>query len=168
MSTTPPAPGGPSWQQQPPNAAWQQQPQQPANPAWGQPPADAAWRQPAPPGWAPAGPQPLRPDEERTWAVVGHAVPIVLGGFLTPLVLWLVFRDRGPYVADQTKESLNWQLTLLIANVAVTVLGFLTLGIGFLLLIPIVIAQIVLGIIAAVAAGRGEWYRYPFCLRLVH
>jgi len=118
---------------------------------------------PPQPVWG--GPVPLRPDEERTWAVLAHALPLVGLGFLAPLVIWLCFRGRGPYLEDQAKEALNFQLTLLIG----VVVGVVTLIIvvGIFVLIAVSIASLVFGIIAAIAASRYEWYRYPFNIRFV-
>ncbi|MFI2752481.1 DUF4870 domain-containing protein [Cellulomonas sp. P22] len=124
-----------------------------------------------PEGFAPqpmyAGPPPLRPDEERTWAIVSH-LGGVLVSFVVPLVVWLVFKGRGPYLEDQAKEALNFQITVMIANLAGGVLTAVTLGFAFPVLGAIGIANLVLAILAAVASSRYEWYRYPLCLRLVH
>ncbi|WP_146843833.1 DUF4870 domain-containing protein [Cellulomonas composti] len=133
------------------------------------PPPDAPWGQP--PG-SPSGqpvpqfapPPPLRPDEEKTWAILGHLLPFV-AGFLAPLVIWLVFKGRGQYLEDQSKESLNFQLTLLIAYVVGSILTIVL--IGFLILIVAGIAALVLQIVAAVASSRFEWYRYPVSIRFV-
>ncbi|MGF0117262.1 DUF4870 domain-containing protein [Promicromonospora sp. Marseille-Q5078] len=86
-------------------------------------------------------------------------------GFLTPLLVWLFLRDRSAYVADQAKESLNFQITLLIGYV----IGWITIFvvIGFVILPAIWIASIVFGIIAAVAVNRHEPYRYPINIRIV-
>ena len=66
------------------------------------------------------GPPPLRPDEERTWAMLAHLLTLV-AGWLAPLVILLVFKGRGAYVENQAKESLNFQLTLLLAALVVGV-----------------------------------------------
>jgi uncharacterized Tic20 family protein len=112
------------------------------------------------------GPPPLRPDEERTWAVLAH-----LGGlffsFVAPLVVWLVFRGRGPYLEDQAKEALNFQITVVIAYVAAGILALVTFGIGSPVLAVVGVCQLVFQILAAVAAGRYEWYRYPVTIRFV-
>jgi uncharacterized Tic20 family protein len=113
------------------------------------------------------GPPPLRPDEERTWAVLAHLGSLVGVGFLAPLVIWLVFRGRGAYLEHQAKEALNFQLTLLIAYLVAGIVTVVTFGIAFPLLIGLGIGQLVLQILAAVAAGRYEWYRYPVCIRFV-
>jgi len=115
--------------------------------------------------WAAAPPVPLRPDEERTWAILAHVLPLVVGGFLPPLIIWLAFKGRGAYLEDQAKEALNFQLTLLIAYV----IGFITIFIliGFVILAAAGIAALVFAILAGVASSRYEWYRYPLTIRFV-
>jgi uncharacterized Tic20 family protein len=110
----------------------------------------------------PAAAQPLRPDEERTWSLLSHLGGILFG-FLPSLVIWLVFKGRGPFLEDQAKEALNFQITVAIASVAAWVLSF---AIPFL---PFLVwgANVVFCILAAVAVSKGQWYRYPATLRLV-
>jgi uncharacterized Tic20 family protein len=143
--------------------------QPPAGPPPGQPPYGGP-----PPGQPPYGygPQPLSPSDERTWALVAHLGPPVLSllsfgvlGFLTPLLVWLFLRDRSGYVRDQAKESLNFQITLLIGYV----IGWITVFmlIGFVILFAVWVASIVFGIIAAVAVNRHEAYRYPVNIRFI-
>ncbi|MTI72890.1 DUF4870 domain-containing protein [Stenotrophomonas acidaminiphila] len=96
-------------------------------------------------------------------ALAGIVIP--LGNLLGPLIVWLVKKDTMPFVADQGKEALNFNITVFIAAF---VSGILTLVlIGFLLLIVVGIAWLVLTIMAALAANKGEAYRYPFTLRLI-
>ncbi|ROS31046.1 DUF4870 domain-containing protein [Cellulomonas sp. PhB150] len=135
------------------------------------PPQPSAQLPPQPPSppqqqtWGAAPPVPLRPDEERTWAILAHVLPLVVGGFLPPLIIWLAFRGRGAYLEDQAKEALNFQLTLLIAYV----IGFVTVFIlvGFVILAAAGIGALVFAILAAVASSRYEWYRYPLTIRFV-
>ncbi|MBW0253708.1 DUF4870 domain-containing protein [Cellulomonas sp. PS-H5] len=147
-----------SYDQQPP-AGGQQQPPfggQPQQPYGGQP------QQPY--GAQPQ--QPLRPDEEKTWSLLAHLGGIILG-FIAPLVVWLVFKGRGPFLDDQAKEALNFQITVVIASVAATILGVVTLGILSFLPFVVWAVNIVFAILAAVAVNKGQWYRYPVTLRLV-
>ena len=70
-----------------------------------------------------------------------------------------------PFVAEQAKESLNFQITVFLLG-----LLFLSLAlalIGFVLLWVLGLVDLVLVIIAAVQVSGGKPYRYPFCLRLV-
>ncbi|MFI2101948.1 DUF4870 domain-containing protein [Isoptericola sp. NPDC019693] len=143
--------------------------QPPAGPPPGQPPYGGP-----PPGQPPYGygPQPLSPSDERTWAMVAHLGPPVLSllslgllGFLTPLLVWLFLRDRSGYVGDQAKESLNFQITLLIGYAIGWITTFLL--IGFAILFAVWVLSIVFGIMAAVAVNRHEAYRYPINIRMV-
>ena len=106
----------------------------------------------------------LSDSDQRLWATLAHIGPIVIG-FVAPLVIWLIYRERGHYVADQSKEALNFQITVAIAAAISGLLVFAIIG---LVLLPIVlIVALVLMIMAAIAANKGQAYRYPFSLRLV-
>ncbi|QQP98815.1 DUF4870 domain-containing protein [Lysobacter enzymogenes] len=95
--------------------------------------------------------------------LVGLIVPF--GTILGPLVVWLIKKDTMPFVADQGKEALNFNITVIIGMI---IGGILTLVlIGVLVMIAVGIAWLVLTIMAALAANKGETYRYPFTLRLV-
>ncbi|GIG26976.1 DUF4870 domain-containing protein [Cellulomonas denverensis] len=130
------------------------QPPPPGQP-WGGPPAGGP-----PPG------APLTPQDERTWAILSH-VGMILFSFVAPLIIWLVFRGRGPYLEDQAEEALNFSLTVLIAYVGAGILTAITFGLLSPLFALIGIGSLVLGILAAVAANQYAWYRYPVCIRFV-
>ncbi len=119
---------------------------------------------PPPPHPGPFSP-PLRPDEEKTWAILAHLIPLIGLGFVAPLVIWLVFKGRGPFLEDQAKESLNFQLTLLIVTIVGAILVLVVVGI--FVLIAAGIAALVFEILAAVAVSKFEWYRYPVNIRFI-
>ena len=108
--------------------------------------------------------------EERTMgmlchllALAGYVVPF--GNIIGPLVIWLVKKDESSFVDDQGKESLNFQITVMIAVVVCIILFFLVVP---LLLIPVIgLIDLVFIIIATIQANNGERYRYPFALRLI-
>ncbi len=102
--------------------------------------------------------------DERTLATLAQVLGIFTG-FLGPLVVYLVARDDQPFAKHHAAESLNFQLTVLIGYVASFVLMFVL--VGFLTFFAIWIGALVLGIVATVAANRGEWYRYPINIRMV-
>ena len=118
----------------------------------------------APPPPAYNAPQPLRPDEEKTWAILSHLLPFLFS-FLAPLVIWLVFKGRGAYLENQAKESLNFQLTLLIVSIVGAILTLVIVGV--FVRIAAGIGAVVLQIMAAVAASKFEWYRYPVSIRFI-
>lgn len=108
--------------------------------------------------------------DEKTWGMLAHLSSlsgfiIPFGSLLGPLIIWLVKRDTMPFVDDQGKEALNFNITVTIAAI---VSGILTLVlIGFLLLAVVVVGWLVLTIMATIEANKGIPYRYPFTLRLV-
>ncbi|MGN6313747.1 MAG: DUF4870 domain-containing protein [Rhodanobacteraceae bacterium] len=119
--------------------------------------------------------------EERQWAMFAH-LSALLGGlvtgwvggwgwFLGPLIIWLVKRDTMPFVNDQAKEALNFNITIAIVFIILTILSVATLGFGLVVALPLMfiigIAALVLIIMAAVKANEGKAYRYPFALRLI-
>jgi hypothetical protein len=120
--------------------------------------------------------------EEKQWALFAHLSALIggivtsgwagsIGCFIGPLVIWLVKKDSMPFVNDQAKEALNFNITVAIVFLALFLLSVVTLGVGLIVAIPlwiiIGIAWLVLTIMAAIAANKGEAYRYPFALRLI-
>jgi uncharacterized Tic20 family protein len=115
--------------------------------------------------------------EERTWALLGHLSAFTafisgIGCVLGPLVIWLIKRDSLPFAADQSREALNFNITVLLIAIGLWIITFITFGIGLLLTVPLGLALfvywIVFTIIAAVNANNGIRYRYPMTLRLVN
>jgi uncharacterized Tic20 family protein len=113
--------------------------------------------------------------EERQWAMFAHLSAIVAAvvglSFLGPLVIWLIKKDTMPFVDDQGKEALNFNIMLLIVFAILWALTFVTFGIGILLTGPLMfiigVAALVLVIMAGIKANEGVAYRYPFSLRLI-
>jgi uncharacterized Tic20 family protein len=106
-------------------------------------------------------------DDARTFAMLAHLLGAVLG-FLGPLVIWIVKKEEHPFVEDQAREALNFHLTLLIAYAGLIVVFFATCGFGVVLYPVVFVGQIVFGILGAVQANGGEYYRYPVTIRMVH
>lgn len=107
---------------------------------------------------------PLSPTDEKLWATLTHIGGIFFS-FVPALIVYLVLKDRGPFVREHSATALNFQLTMLIAYVV----GFITtfILIGFLILIAVGIVIIVFGIIAAIAANNGQPYKYPLAIEFV-
>ena len=131
---------------------------------------------------APDGAVSAIPAEQRQWAMFAHLSAIVggvitagwagsIGCFLGPLVIWLMKKETMPFVDDQAKEALNFNITVGIVFLVLFLLTVGTLGIGILLTGPLMIiigiAWLVFTVIAAIKANDGVSYRYPFTLRLV-
>jgi uncharacterized Tic20 family protein len=115
-------------------------------------------------------PQVLPSPDERTWATFAHLSGLVaawLGGFafLGPLIIWLIKKDQSPFVADQAKEALNFQIAVAIALWISAALIWVC--VGFVLLPVVYLGSIIFSIIAAMEANKGNYYRYPYTLRLI-
>ena len=90
----------------------------------------------------------------------------ILFSFLPGLIVWLLKKDDSPYIAENAREALNFQITLMIAYFISWILAFIL--IGFALVLLLWLANIILSIMAAVATSKGESYRYPLALRLIN
>lgn len=104
--------------------------------------------------------------DDRTMAMLTHLSGIVLG-FIVPLIMWLVNKDNADkgYLVDQSKEALNFQITLMFGYIIGVILSVILIGV--LLNMALWVLGLVFSIIAALAANKGETYRYPFAIRLV-
>lgn len=109
--------------------------------------------------------------DTRLWGMLCHLsalctyIGIPFGNVLGPLVIWLVNREQMPFVDDQGKEALNFNISMLIYGIVCALLIFVLIGI--LLLIILGLAHIILTIIAAIKANNGEAYRYPLTIRFI-
>lgn len=107
----------------------------------------------------------------RTWNVLCHATALAgffvpwAGHILGPLIVWLAKRNDSPEIDENGKESLNFQISMLIYNVIAGVLCLVL--IGFILLAVLHILNLVLVIVASIQASEGKLYRYPVTIRLI-
>ncbi len=107
----------------------------------------------------------------RTWTVLCHATALAgffvpwAGHILGPLIVWLAKRGDSPEIDGHGKESLNFQISMLIYSLIAGVLCLVL--IGFVLLGILHILNLVLVIIASIQASEGKLYRYPISIRLI-
>ena len=92
------------------------------------------------------------------FSLAGLIVP--LGWFIGPLVVWLIKKEEYPFVNEQGKESLNWQLTLLIGFLICLPLCLLV--VGFVLATALAVVDLVFVILASIKANDGISFRYPY------
>jgi uncharacterized Tic20 family protein len=114
----------------------------------------------------------VSPAEERTMGTLAHGIPLVamvvsagLLGFVASLILYLMYKDRGPFARENLANSLNIQITtgivlLVSLPLMLVLIGFLTYGIA-------IVVAFVLHLIGALKANRGEWWRPPLTPRFV-
>lgn len=116
----------------------------------------------------PPAPSGAPASEDKTMALIAHLLGIITW-FIGPLVIWLINKDQAgkTFVIDQSKEALNFQITITIAFVVSFILTIVSLGLLFFLPTLVGIANLVFCIIGGIKANNGEAYRYPFALRLI-
>jgi len=138
--------------------------------------------------------------DARTWATRCHLSALLmllgvpLGNVLGPLVVWLVTRNHHPFIDDQGREALNFQLSITLYWILAGVLVFLSFGsiaflwpaahprmidfwnpmampftmlFGLLLIFGLLAFDVVLAIVAAIKTSNGEAYRYPLTIRAI-
>ncbi len=116
-------------------------------------------------------PAPGASSDIRTWCVLCHAAALLglffhfLGHLLGPLIVWLVKRGDSPEVDAHGKESLNFQISMLIYDAIAAILCIVLIGIP--ILIALWVLNTVLVIIASIQASEGKFYRYPITIRLI-
>jgi uncharacterized Tic20 family protein len=108
--------------------------------------------------------------DEKLWGMLAHLLTllgyvVVVGEYIVPLVIYLVYKDRSQFVAFHALQALFFQLLALAVSVALVLFSIVTLGCGILLAAPLAIALaiavLVYTIIAAIQANNGVWYELP-------
>ena len=115
----------------------------------------------------------MTPDQERTWGAIAHGaalVAMVLSagflGFLGSLAVYLVHKDRGPFVRAHAANSLNVQITMFIWLV-ISIPLILAFGLGLLTFFLAPFVAGVLHVIGVIKAYNGEWWNPPLTPRFV-
>ncbi|MCB9838343.1 MAG: DUF4870 domain-containing protein [Phycisphaeraceae bacterium] len=126
-------------------------------------------------------------EAERTYTTFQHLVGLVsaldagmgLMGMIGSIVMWRIKSKESPFYDDHGREAVNFQLSLFVYFIVgwliLALFTLVTLGFGVVLAAPIgglgIIGLIVLRFVGcirgAIAANRGEYYRYPMCLRFL-
>jgi hypothetical protein len=114
--------------------------------------------------------EPISEAEERKWAMFAHigtfsSMFVPLGNIIAPIVIWQIKKHESDFVVEQAKESLNFQITLMIYALISFLLVFII--IGFFMIFALILFSLIIVIVAGVKANEGEHYRYPMTLRLV-
>jgi len=111
-------------------------------------------------------------NRERSLAVVSHLgglVPFLLFPILIPFLVWLLKGDESPFVNEQAREALNFQISLFIywaisIMLVFTIIGIPVAAVAFIIFI---ITNIVCSIKGAVRTSKGLNYKYPMNLRII-
>ncbi|MGH3735670.1 MAG: DUF4870 domain-containing protein [Micromonosporaceae bacterium] len=117
------------------------------------------------PGYGQPGPGGPLTSDERTMALFAHLGALLLG-FIAPLIVFLMKKDESRFVRHHAADALNLTISATLVSLGVSLIGcilsLVVIGfVVFLALIPYGITVMVFMILAAVAANKGEWYKYP-------
>ena len=134
-----------------------------------------------PPGYYPPVNPPLSQSDEKLWGMLSFLLAII-AGFLAPLIIYFVYRERSAFVRAASREALNLQITSMIVSIGGGI-AFLITGVIFGIAFPPIAAVmfvlwlvfyiayavfvLVLDIVGAMRANSYEVYEVPFILRLV-
>ena len=128
---------------------------------------------------APESPRPMSDADRKNWAMAAHLSALIafvgIPSLIGPLVVWLAKKDSDAYVTAHSVHALNFNISVLIytivGTIALGIIGLATLGIGFLLAIPVVIIALIVWLVLVIqgglAASRGEQFRYPMTIDFV-
>lgn len=111
--------------------------------------------------------QPNVTDEERLWAMLAHLLALLgyvvwFGAYVAPLVIYLVYKDKSPFVAFHALQSLFFQLALLVVGVICALLALTIVLACIVIPVAAVVAvgALVYIIVAAIKAYNGELFEY--------
>lgn len=105
---------------------------------------------------------PLTPTEENAWGVVMPLGAIFIG-FVSPLIVWLIFRERSPLLDLQGRHALNWTISYVVYWIGAWILT--SILIGYLIMAALIIFDLVVLIIAAAKASDRQAWRYPLAIQ---
>src|SRR5438309_6970068 len=106
--------------------------------------------------------------DEKTLAILLHVLGIFTG-FIAPLVIWLVKKDTSPFIDQTGRKALNWWFSAMIYYAACVVMIFtiILIPVAFLGFAALGILALVFCILGAVAASRGQVYKYPLSIQFL-
>jgi len=102
--------------------------------------------------------------DERNIAMLSHVLAFFTS-FIGPLVIYLVKKDESKFISDHAKESLNFQITLILGYIIGVILSLILIGIVVLLALGVL--NIVFIVVASIKAAEGKPYLFPFNIRFI-
>jgi uncharacterized Tic20 family protein len=125
--------------------------------------------EPAAPAPQPQPAAPFSEAEDKQYTTLATFLNIIL--LIPALIFYFAFKDRGPRIAEQSKENLNWTINICVIAIACFILGLIPF-IGFLFWIiyfAALVVNLIFSIIGGVqlSGGQKTTYRYPFAVRVI-
>jgi uncharacterized Tic20 family protein len=113
--------------------------------------------------YAAASQAPVSESDEKTWGIISH-ISIPFFGFVGPLIGYLMYKDRSPYLKQVITEALNFSILYSIVQFTGSILAWITFG---LINLAAFIVALIFCIMATMAASRHEFYKYPMNARFI-
>jgi uncharacterized Tic20 family protein len=109
-------------------------------------------------------------ETERNWAMLCHLSAFAgfffpFGGIIGPLICWLSRKDESAWVNVNGRNSLNFQLSMLLYIVLAIPLCFIIIGIPIIMLLGTL--KVICLIVASVKAAKGGLFRYPLVIPFI-
>ncbi len=114
---------------------------------------------------SPANPVAAPTGSDKIWCMLSHLSAFFGAAIILPLIVYLAMRKDSEFVACNSREALNFHISVLIYGICCLPLVLIFIGVPLLILLGI--ASFIFAIIAAVKASDGQCYHYPMILRLV-
>ncbi len=109
--------------------------------------------------------------DARMWAMICHLAGLagiivpMIGNIVAPLIVWQIKKEEDPFIDEQGKEAVNFQISMSLYMVICIPLCFICVG---AFLVPAVaLFYLIFLLIAAVNANNGHHYRYPLIIRFI-
>lgn len=108
--------------------------------------------------------------DSNIWVTACHLSPlsgylIPFGHIITPLIIWLRYRDRCPALDQHGRDVLNFQLSVTLYVLMALFLSFFLIGV--FLLFVLIMLHVVLVLYASRRAQYGEVTRYPLSIEFI-
>ncbi|HJC27790.1 MAG TPA: DUF4870 domain-containing protein [Candidatus Dietzia intestinipullorum] len=119
---------------------------------------------------------PVAAPEDRTPAALAHAssliAMVISAGWLSfvgPLIMWVLYKDRSPFVRQAAAGSFNFNLGLWVMSIVgwIFILTVIGIPIGAVLLVVSFLGQIIGHIIGTMRATKGRTMGYPFQIKVL-
>jgi len=109
-------------------------------------------------------------ETERNWAMLCHLSAFAgyffpFGGIIGPLICWLTRKDESQWVDQNGKQSMNFQLSILMYMVLSIPLIIIIVGIPIIIFLGFL--EVICIIIASVKASKGEEFKYPVTIPFI-
>jgi uncharacterized Tic20 family protein len=108
----------------------------------------------------------MNESDEKLWGTLAH-IGVPFFGFLSPLIVWLIQKDKSAFVKAESTEALNFGILVTIAYVVSSVLTVVTFGLGSILYFVVWVVALIFCIQGVMANQKGANYKYPFNWRIV-